>query len=78
LEIEITYQYDDIDIQKALRSRFNPDGSTLRMHQERMLEILKYIDCVCKKHDINYWLSSGTLIGAVRHGGLFHGMMILI
>lgn len=48
LEIEITINMIDIEIQKALRSRFNPDGSTLRMHQERMLEILKYIDCVCK------------------------------
>lgn len=69
LEIENTIDMIDPEIQKALRNRFNPDGSVLRMHQKRMLEILKYIDCVCKKHDINYWLSSGTLIGAVRHGG---------
>ena len=34
-----------------------------------MLEILCEIDRICKKHGIRYWLSSGTLIGAVRHGG---------
>ena len=55
--------------QKKLRARFNPDGSLLRKHQLRMLEMLKYIDSVCKKHNIKYWLCSGTLIGAVRHGG---------
>lgn len=50
-------------------SRFNPEGSPLRMHQLRMLDMLEYIDSVCRKHGIPYWLSSGTLIGAVRHGG---------
>ena len=55
--------------QSELRERFNPDGSLLRNHQLRMLEMLKYIDGVCKKHHISYWLSSGTLLGAVRHGG---------
>lgn len=49
--------------------RFNPDGSALRNHQMRMLGILEFIDDVCRKHHINYWLSSGTLLGAVRHGG---------
>lgn len=55
--------------QEELRARFNPDGSLLRQHQLRMLDMLKYIDAVCKKHDIKYWLCSGTLLGAVRHGG---------
>lgn len=31
--------------------------------------MLQYIDAVCKKHNIRYWLSSGTLLGAMRHGG---------
>ena len=35
----------------------------------RMLEILIEVDRICKKHDIRYWLSSGTLIGALRHDG---------
>lgn len=55
--------------QSRLREKFNPDGSLLRRHQLRMLEMLKYIDCICKNHNIKYWLCSGTLIGAVRHGG---------
>lgn len=55
--------------QIELRKRFNPDGSLLREMQLKMVEMLKYFDNICKKHDIKYWLSSGTLLGAVRHGG---------
>ena len=54
---------------EALRQRFNPEGSLLRRQQMRMLEILLEVDKICKKHDIPYWLSSGTLIGAMRHDG---------
>lgn len=59
-----------------LRKRFNPDGSLLRRQQLRMLELLEVIDVICRKHQIPYWLSSGTLIGAARHKVSFHGMMI--
>ena len=54
---------------EELRQRFNPEGSLLRRQQMRMLEILLEVDKICKKHDIPYWLSSGTLIGAMRHDG---------
>ena len=50
-------------------SHYNPEGSTLRRAQLRMLEILKVVDDICTKHDIQYTLDGGTLIGAVRHGG---------
>lgn len=59
----------DYQLQQQLRERFNPEGSMLRKQQLRMLEILLYIDKICKENNIKYWLSSGTLLGAVRHGG---------
>lgn len=59
----------DSSLQQQLREQFNPDGSMLRQQQMRMLEMLIWFDRLCKKHDIPYWLSSGTLLGAVRHGG---------
>ncbi len=55
--------------QKYYREKYNPDGSRLRCLQLGMLEILKYIDKVCSENNISYWLSSGTCLGAVRHGG---------
>jgi len=33
------------------------------------LEVLKEIDRVCKKHNIQYFADWGTLLGTVRHGG---------
>ncbi len=59
----------DERLQASLRARFNPDGSLLRRHQLKLLEMLGFIDEVCREAGIGYWLSSGTLIGAMRHGG---------
>lgn len=59
----------DPKLQAELRAMFNPDGSDLRNMQLRMLDMLKYIDKICRENDIKYWLSSGTCLGAVRHGG---------
>lgn len=59
----------DRQTQQELRNIYNPDDSDLRNLQLRMLEILKSVDEICIKHGIPYWLSSGTLLGAVRHGG---------
>ena len=50
-------------------SKYNGEGTTLRKAQLRMLEILVEVDKICKKHNIQYWLDFGTLLGAVRHGG---------
>ncbi|WP_274972453.1 phosphorylcholine transferase LicD [Bacteroides fluxus] len=55
--------------EEILCSEYNPEGSDLRRMQLRMLEILDAVDRICKKHNITYWLSSGTLLGAIRHKG---------
>lgn len=50
-------------------THYNPIGSDLRKMQLRMLDMLSFVDKICSKHDIKYWLGAGTLLGAVRHGG---------
>lgn len=59
----------DYKLQAELRAKYNPEGSQLRKSQHRMVELLAFLDKICKKHGLTYWLDSGTLLGAVRHGG---------
>lgn len=40
-----------------------------RKFRQLYVELLIFVDNVCNKHDIDYWLGFGTLLGAVRHGG---------
>jgi len=59
----------DQDTQKAMNIQYNPEGSVLRNIQLNLLDILVEFDRVCRKNGIRYWLDSGTLLGAMRHGG---------
>jgi len=37
--------------------------------QEKILETMKFIDSICRDHNIEYFIMGGTALGAVRHGG---------
>jgi lipopolysaccharide cholinephosphotransferase len=41
----------------------------LRQCQLVMLRMLKIFDYLCSKHEIKYFLTGGTLLGAIRHHG---------
>lgn len=41
----------------------------LRIIQKKGIGILKEFIRVCQNHDLTYFIISGTLLGAVRHGG---------
>lgn len=45
------------------------ENTILLQMQQKQLEILHEFDRVCKKNNLKYALSSGTCLGAVRHGG---------
>ena len=55
-------QYSDI-------TQIPPADGFLRDYQLALLSILKEMDRVCVSHNIRYWLSGGTLLGAMRHKG---------
>ena len=40
------------------------EGKELRKIQ---IDILKYIDMICRENHIEYFLIGGSLIGAIRH-----------
>ena len=44
------------------------DGKINYIREEEK-SILLEVDRICKKHNINYYLVGGSLLGAVRHGG---------
>ena len=67
MEADNIYNTGETNI--TLRNTYNPDGSILRKSQLRMLDMLIYIDQVCKLLDIPYIIDGGTVLGAVRHGG---------
>ncbi|MGN0314994.1 MAG: phosphorylcholine transferase LicD [Fusicatenibacter sp.] len=41
----------------------------LKEHQEIDLQLLIYLDQICQKHHLKYFVSDGTLLGAIRHQG---------
>lgn len=58
-----------MSLNEDLRNEYNPDDSELRNLQLKMLDILVTVTDICDKHGLQYWLSGGTLLGAIRHGG---------
>lgn len=44
----------------------NQDVKTV---QNKILEVMKFIDRLCREKNISYFIMGGTALGAVRHGG---------
>lgn len=42
---------------------------TVRDVQDKILYVMKYIDSLCRKNEIDYYIMGGTALGAIRHGG---------
>ena len=42
---------------------------SVRDVQEKILEIIKFVDRLCREYEIVYYIMGGTALGAVRHGG---------
>ncbi len=42
---------------------------SVRQVQLKILDVMKYIDKLCRTNGITYYIMGGTALGAVRHGG---------
>lgn len=58
-----------LDLSHKYAQKYNPEGSALRRDQKELLRMLQVLAEICRKHNIRWWLSSGTLLGAARHKG---------
>ena len=45
------------------------ENRNVRDVQKKILDVMKYIDKLCRKNKITYYIMGGTALGAVRHGG---------
>lgn len=45
------------------------NNTSIREVQEKILEVMKYIDAVCRANNITYFIMGGTALGAIRHKG---------
>ncbi len=61
--VKVNYKkYKDI-------TKIPPAEGFLRDYQLALFSILKEFDRICTSHNLRYWLSGGTLLGAKRHKG---------
>lgn len=51
--------------------------TSLEEFKGKQLDLLHELDRVCEIAGIKYYLAYGTCLGAVRHQGIYPGMMIL-
>ena len=45
------------------------EASAVTAEQKEILDILHVYAAVCEKHGLQYFLTGGTMLGAVRHKG---------
>ena len=61
--------YNTGETEEELREKYNPDGSTLRRAQLRLLDMAVYLQETAKKIGVPCRLDGGNILGALRHGG---------
>ncbi len=61
-------KFDDVFFQDEVRNNFYVSG-LMKQVWAAQLELLMDIASLCNKHDINWFMDFGTLLGSVRHKG---------
>ena len=64
--------YQEYQAETAYDQTCGPVGSEVTDRQKKSIDIglLAYFDKICRENGVKYSLAGGTLIGAVRHGGI--------
>ncbi|WP_316354947.1 LicD family protein [Candidatus Trichorickettsia mobilis] len=60
------WRYAEFTIEEFQKYYMKPE------HALTLYQMMKDTHEILVKHNINYWIDSGTLLGAVRHHGLIH------
>lgn len=61
--------YNTGETEQQLRQTYNPDGSTLRRAQLRLMEMARYLRWAAQQAGVPCRLDGGNVLGALRHGG---------
>lgn len=61
--------YNTGETEEDLRREYNPEGSTLRKAQLRLLEMAVWLQTTAKQIGVPCRLDGGNVLGALRHGG---------
>lgn len=64
----ILNSYNDIFNSLFIYNKIEPK-KLVKSSRELNMQLMDFIDNVCKKYGLKWWLYAGTLLGAIRHGG---------
>lgn len=67
--ISIQGRKENIKREEIYENTVFPSKEEIKERQKGLVEVLIAFDEMCKKHNIKYFLFSGTLLGAIRHNG---------
>ena len=64
-----------MNLQKEIRKGYEIKPEMKKVWAVEMDLLCKLLD-VCKKYNLKIYAEGGTLLGAIREQGFYHGMMI--
>jgi len=65
-----TIKQTSFEVSDLFPDRREAGETTLRQCQLVLVRMLKILDHICSENGISYWMTAGTLIGALRHQGM--------
>lgn len=68
-ELYKSFLEEGADVEKEFFRNMLVTSSLMKDEHAILDWLLRQLDMICREHRIDYWLSFGALIGAVRHGG---------